>query len=301
METSDDRENNIVTLIESYHLPTRVIQNQKKLDLLSHTLRSYLCSPINPGRSSPYEISYPLWVKERIQIETPYMEWAPFKDNFAKAHEAFFYNSSMKIEKHRACFNFELKHLQDHIPKNALQDSWQMVSEISRRGFPCMTVAISHGSFLDMNLIFLSSLSALIIWIPIYLVLRKKRPTQDGLSYHLKKAQVFFIIISSLNLAAIDLKGAPLMIFGVVIFLMVIIQFMLVKRSNRLIIAFQAWVSFQTGVTGCLLFIAMPNMHVGQKFIAVTVYSLYSITILAALHGARKYLTEEKQVEKIPT
>ncbi|MEX0961676.1 MAG: DUF3857 domain-containing protein [Simkaniaceae bacterium] len=299
METSDDRKNNIVTLVESYNLPTRTVQDQKKLDLLSHTLNSYLCSSINPGRSSPYEISYPLWVKERIQIETPYMEWAPFRDNSTKAYEAFFYNSSMEIKKHRACFNFELKHLQDHIPKHALHDCWQMLSEISRRGFPCMTVAASHGSFLDISFLLLTSFPALIIWFPIYFTSRKKRPTQDGLSYYLKKAQIFYMIISTLNLAAIDPKGAPLMIFGVVVFLMSMIHLILVKRSNRLIIAFQAWVLLQTSFTGCFLIVAMPNIHIGHKFIAITIYCLYSATVLAALHGAKKYLAEEKKVAEV--
>jgi len=301
MEATDDRENNIVTLIESYNLPTRIVEDQKKLDLLSHTLNSYLCSSINPQRSSPCEITYPLWVKERILLESPFMEWAPFKDNSTKAHEAFFYSSSMEIEKHRACFNFELKHLKDHIPKHALHDSWQILSEISRRGFPCMTVTIARRSFLDMNVIFFSSLSALIVWIPTYLISRKKRPTQDGLSYYLKKAQVFYIIISALNIGTIDPKQVPLMVFGIALLLMSIIHFILVKRSDRLIIALQIWVLFQTGLTSCLLFIAMPNIHQGHKLMAITIYCLYSMTILAALRRARKYLAEEKAVERAAT
>jgi len=294
METSDDRENNIVTLIESYHLPTRVIQNQKKLDLLSHTLRSYLCSSINPGRCSPYEISYPLWVKERIQIETPYIEWTPFKDNSAKAHEAFFYNSSMEIEKHRACFNFELKHLQDHIPKNALQDSWQMVSEISRRGFPCMTVAISHGSFLDFSFLLLASLTALIAWVPIYFISRKKRPTQDELSFHLRKFQVFYMLLNVLSLVALGPKSPYYVILPVILIPIAVIHFILIKRSARLVLSLQGFLILQTCVIGLLLFMDMPSIHIGHKLIAISIYCLYSASILKALNKARGYLIQEK-------
>lgn len=294
METSDDRESNIVTLIEFYKLPTRVVQDQKKLDLLSHTLRSYLCSSINPGRSSPFEISYPLWVKERIQVESPFIEWAPYKNNSTKAHEAFFYNSSMEIEKHRACFNFELKHLKDHIPKHALHDSWQILSEISRRGFPCMTVAISHGSFLDMNFLLLASLAALIAWVPIYFISRKKRPTQDGLSFHLRKFQIFYTLLNVLSLIALGSKSPYYAIPPAILIPIAIIHFILVKRSNRLVLSLQGFLILQTCVIGLLLFMNMPSIHIGHKFTAISIYCLYSASILKALNKARKYLDQEK-------
>lgn len=91
------------------------------------------------------------------------------------------------------------------------------------------------------------------------------------------------------------------MIFGVIILLMSMIHFILVKRSNRLIIAFQAWVLLQTGFTVCLLIIAMPNIHIGHKCITIAIDCLYSATILAALHKARKYLAEEKKAQEVAT
>lgn len=300
METSDDRENNIVTLVESYHLPTRVVQNQQKLDLLSHTLRSYLCSSINPGGSSPHEISYPLWVKERIQVETPLVEWAPFKDNSAKAHEAFFYNSSIKIEKHRACFNFELKHLQDHIPKHALQDSWQIVSEIFRGGFPCITVAILHGSFLDFSFLLFASLTALIAWVPIYFIFRKKRPTQDGLSFYLRKFQIFYILLNTLSLIALGPKSPYYAILPAILIPIVTAHFILVKQAARLVLSLQGFLILQTCVIGLLLFTNIPNVHIGHKFIAISIYCLYSASILKTLNKARKCL-DQKKAEVITT
>ncbi len=297
MDSSDDRENNIITFIESYTLPTRDVQDQKKLDLLSHTLRNYLYSSINPQRSSPYEISYPLWVKERIQIETPYIEWTPYRDNCTKSHEAFFYSSSMEVDKHRACFHFELKHLQDHIPKYALHSAWQIMNDISRSGLPCITVAISRGSFLDFSLLLLASFSALIIWIPAYLVSRTKRATQDALSFHLRKFQVLYILLNAFSLMALGSESSSV-ILPVILIPVAVTQFIFIKRSARLVLIVQGCLILQACIIGLLLFTNMPNVHIGHKFIAISIYCVYSAFILKALNKAKGYLNQERSLAK---
>lgn len=53
MEILDDRENNVATFIESYHLPTQELANRKEIEVFSYTLQNYLESRINPQKSCP--------------------------------------------------------------------------------------------------------------------------------------------------------------------------------------------------------------------------------------------------------
>lgn len=310
MEVSDDRERNIVTLIEFYDLPTQAIQNKQTIEVFSHTLRNYLNSSVNPQRSSPYEIFYPLWVKEQILIETPFMDWSPYGESFIKTHEAVLYDFSMKMKGNSAFFDFELKHLQDHIPKQSLHDYWQMMNEIHQKGYPTVTVATSpnssnvttsQSSLVEMNKMFLCSLAALFVWLFIYFLFMEKRPTQDELSFHLKKFQVFYMIINGLTLAAIGPKGSFYMILPITLIPTAIIHFIMLKRSVRLIFTLQACVLLQTCMIGLCLFMTMPSIHLGQKLIEISIYCLYSTIILTALNRARVYLVREKKVEAVTT
>ncbi|HUD01388.1 MAG TPA: hypothetical protein VMR37_03615, partial [Rhabdochlamydiaceae bacterium] len=97
---------------------------------LSAILEDYLDKNINLERSSPYAIAHPLWVKEHIHIENPFNHWVPDTEEAVFENEAIRYTYSMKKEGQVADFDFELKHLQDHVPVNLIQDYWNIVQEV---------------------------------------------------------------------------------------------------------------------------------------------------------------------------
>ncbi len=138
LEVLDDRENNVLTFTEIYHLPTHEAVDTKELDVLSLIMRDYLDSRVDPEKDSPYAISYPLWVKEHIHIENPFLKWESFEENYTQEHESLFYNLSTRIEEHRADFDIELKHLRDHIPQS---DYWIIVDDIDDNAPPRMEIA----------------------------------------------------------------------------------------------------------------------------------------------------------------
>ncbi|MBS0604443.1 MAG: DUF3857 and transglutaminase domain-containing protein [Verrucomicrobia bacterium] len=132
---SDDREKNVLTMTESYQVPTVKSRGHKVMKVFSSTIRNYLNSGLNPERSSPYAIIYPVWVKEHIHIENGFADWAPDSEEYAWEHEALFYSHSRTIGGQTCDVNFELRHLKDHVPTDALRDYWEITSEIEQDGF----------------------------------------------------------------------------------------------------------------------------------------------------------------------
>ena len=141
MKIVDDRENNILVLTESYHIPTQKLSDKKVLQVFSHILSNYLHSKVNPARTSPYALPYPLWIRESIHIENPFFEWNLLEEYYTQEHESLLYNLSTQIEGHHAQFDIELKHLQDHIPQAALQDYWNIVKDIEWKALPRMIIS----------------------------------------------------------------------------------------------------------------------------------------------------------------
>jgi hypothetical protein len=126
----DDREKNVSTITGHYKISTRLRLGKKLLKPLSAILEDYLDKNINLERSSPYAIAHPLWVKEHIHIENPFNHWVPDTEEAVFENEAIRYTYSMKKEGQVADFDFELKHLQDHVPVNLIQDYWNIVQEV---------------------------------------------------------------------------------------------------------------------------------------------------------------------------
>ena len=92
-------------------------------------------------RTSPYELDYPIWVKEHIHVENPFNNWAPDAEEAQFENEAIKYAYEMKKEGHTADFHFELKHLQDHVPVNLIKDYWDIVQEVEPN--PSLELVIS--------------------------------------------------------------------------------------------------------------------------------------------------------------
>jgi hypothetical protein len=138
---ADDREKNVLTITESYQVSTRARSGKKLLKASSFVLDEYLDDGINLERSSPYALSYPLWVKEHIHIENSFNDWPHDIEEAAFENEAIKYVYHMKKEGHTADFDFELKHIQDHVPVDLIEDYWNIVQEVEPN--PSLEVVIA--------------------------------------------------------------------------------------------------------------------------------------------------------------
>ncbi len=76
LEAHDDRPNKylhlFLSLPRSQHLKTHRFNHFR--GLFPHPAK-YLDTHINPERTAPHALSYPLWVKEHIHVENPLLEW----------------------------------------------------------------------------------------------------------------------------------------------------------------------------------------------------------------------------------
>ncbi len=132
LEILDNRDHNILTVTGSYTIPTHEREEGKTLEIISATFEDYLETGINPTRRSPFALSYPLWIKEHIHVDNKIARWDDNDDETACEHESIFFKHNMRIKGQNADFYYELKHLQDHIPKHALYDYWKLSKEIER-------------------------------------------------------------------------------------------------------------------------------------------------------------------------
>ncbi len=135
LETSDDRESNILTMTMTYRIPF-----DEELDLYSYTLHWSLDTHLNPARTAPYKLNYPLWTKEHIRIENPYLEWDAFEETYLRDHPSLHYTQVTRISGRSAEFDIELKHLQDHVPLDSLKSYWKIVKEIKKNDLPPLTI-----------------------------------------------------------------------------------------------------------------------------------------------------------------
>ncbi len=126
----DDRTENIFQISKSYVIPTRGKAKGKTLKFFSSVIEDFLDSAMHPERESAYALIYPLWVKEHVHVENPFGTWDASSDTKTYEHPSLFFSRSEEIRKTSADFCFELKHLQDHVPQDALLDYWNICQEI---------------------------------------------------------------------------------------------------------------------------------------------------------------------------
>jgi hypothetical protein len=143
LSVQDDRDKNMLTIQEHYKISTRTRMGKKILKASSSLLENYLDNNINLERSAPYALSYPLWVKEHIHIENPYNDWEPDAEEAHYENEVVQFTYGLKKEGHTADFDFELKHLKDHVPVPFVQDYWNMIHEIEPN--PSLEVVIANS------------------------------------------------------------------------------------------------------------------------------------------------------------
>jgi len=181
LEALDDREGNTLTFVESYHLPTKELDDTKVIELFSHTLKHYLHGRIDPERKSPCAISYPLWIKERIHIENPFNRWEPLEEDYTQKHESIFYSLSTQIKEKSATFVFELNHLQDHIPQTSLREYWALINDINRKAPLTMNITSPTPLKKGMHPALFYLIIGVVAGVVLYFLLRKDRSTQSNL------------------------------------------------------------------------------------------------------------------------
>lgn len=148
---SDDRKKNILTLTLSYEVPTEKKGDKRVLKAFSMMLLNYLENDLNPERETPYSLNYPMWVKEHLHVETPYVEWEPETDEDQRGNESLFYSSMIRSGGSSFDAHLELRHLKDHVPPQAIREYWEIASEIEQGAFFYFYVA-SVGASSDQTL-----------------------------------------------------------------------------------------------------------------------------------------------------
>lgn len=296
MEMVDDREKNVVTLVESYRLPTQELADKKVIEIFSYTLRNYLQSRINPERTAPYQIHYPLWVKERIRIDNPFNDWEKFEEDYKKEHESLLYTLSTRINKTRAIFNLELKHLQDHIPQASLRDYWVLVNDIGHKAPYRMTIASLLNSTEKVEISLFYSIPGLIIWPLLYFFRRKKRPTQDLLNFQLGNFRKFYVVTTVLS--AIFVSNSPTHVAfisgGITLFTGVICNYIVSQRSVKIFWFLNSFLALHACLLFYLIFTA-SGVQFFEKVVAFIVCYLYLGSSLFILKKVRSVLLEEQK------
>ncbi len=142
MSISDDRKNNILITMESYSIPTKTRSGKKIFKNRSSVLANYLDDGITVDRSAPYAISCPVWVKEHIIITNPYTNWTPETDEYNIEIPQFHYFYSSSFQGNTAEIHHEIKHIEDHIPIELINDYWNAVDEIKSRSIDEINIYI---------------------------------------------------------------------------------------------------------------------------------------------------------------
>ena len=237
-------------------------------------------------------------MKEHIHIESPFIKWKPFEENYTQEHESLFYNLSTRIEEHRADFDIELKHLQDHVPQASLRDYWTIVNDIDLNAPPRMNVALLPTAANDnVNLSFVYWIAGILIWVLGYFVFRKNRPTQQLLIFHLGKFRMFFSVITILGTTSIfgetNLVQSILMACGLVVAANSLCSYIVLRKSTGAIWIIQGFLGFQICLFFYLIFMS-PDLQFAEKILALATSYLYLGSCLFTLNQARSLIVKEK-------
>lgn len=130
MQFLDDREHNTLKFTLSCKIPARKRSTKKTFEPLSYVMQELLMSEIDPGRSSPFSLDFPLWMKERITVKNSLGSWKPESWNHQCRNASLCCDVSMQREENIAYFDLEFKYLQDHVLTEGLEDFWEILDEI---------------------------------------------------------------------------------------------------------------------------------------------------------------------------
>jgi hypothetical protein len=141
IEISDDRENNIFVITESYTISPQVFTDKKVLKVFSTIVRKYLETQVKASRSSPLSLAYPHWITEHIHVENPFFEWTPSSKEFSYKHDSMEYTHTRKRDAHTLDLYFELKNLDNYVAQNKMKEYAKIVSDVKKQGTMELTIA----------------------------------------------------------------------------------------------------------------------------------------------------------------
>lgn len=130
LSISDHREQNVFSFTLSYQLPTKKRYGKKILPIHSYALKGGLDRGLKSDRKAPYDL-HPLWIKEHIHVENPFNTWNVEMDEVKEEHASFSYRSALKKEGNTTDYDFEIHHLQDHVPAELAQNYYDIIQRIA--------------------------------------------------------------------------------------------------------------------------------------------------------------------------
>ena len=216
VELYDNRKDNKINVSTIYRVPTQKHPEKITLNLFSYTINKYLPRRINPERTSPKNLSFPLWVKERIHINNPFTNWTSFEDKIQKNHESFFFNFFEKSRGNFTQFDFELKHLQDHIPVSSLRDYWNAINEIENSSPTSIRIAMTQPQTPEKPTLKTTSLpypfsAILAIGLWIFLFFRSKNQFSNLFRFKAHLIRIIHLFITCIFFTVFD--SAPFLCF----------------------------------------------------------------------------------------
>jgi len=186
--------------------------------------------------------------------------------------------------------------LQDHIPQLSLRDYWILVKDIDREAPYKMTIASLPTSTKKIEFSLFYTIPGLIIWPLLYFLSRKKRPTQDLLSFQLGKFRKFYSVLTVLSAIFISDEPATAAsaVFGITLLVMAACHYIVVRRSVKISWFLQGFLALQA----CLLFyfiFSEVGAPLSERILAFIVCYLYLGSSLFLLKKVRFLLLEEKK------
>ncbi|MDX8430238.1 MAG: DUF3857 domain-containing protein (plasmid) [Candidatus Algichlamydia australiensis] len=126
----DDRLSNCFRANLEFLIPVKKTDEKHSLKVFTFTSNNYFLYGINPSRKSPLAV-YPFWVKENIEVVTPYDNNLPkVTDHFD--HDSFLFNHCREADGKKVFFEYELKYLKDHVTPNTIKAYWDASNKLMR-------------------------------------------------------------------------------------------------------------------------------------------------------------------------
>lgn len=127
----DDRKNNIIIMHELFRIPVKERDGKRVLKIYSFIFEQHLDDEITQDRSAPYALVYPFWVKESILLTNPYSNWSQDSYGGKITTPSFYFALASVLEGKQAGIQIEIKHLEDHVPTDAVNEYYETINEIS--------------------------------------------------------------------------------------------------------------------------------------------------------------------------
>jgi transglutaminase-like putative cysteine protease len=298
----DQREKNVFQMTESYRIPTSLDEEFKVLPVFPTTIRYYLEGKVNPERMTPFAIIFPKWVEEHIHVESPFINWEVGADELRIEHECMFFSRSEKYSAHECDWYFELKHLQDHVPKSSLRKYWEIINQLENGSILNLNVVSVKLEPINLSQVSFSAIFfpclTLFVWPLLYFFSRKRRTTQDSIAYLLQKAWLFYALITPCFIgqwsSALSIWECVILVVLISVAWTFLRNFILEKRAMKAVIFMELFIGLQ--LIGISLLISLSNhsfrsIEVVWIGIGIWLYLGYS---LKSLDQARRLLILER-------